>query len=81
MGALACGAVETFADDVLRVCNTAPALAAEIADFTGIAQVVEWMSNRGHGQPAFDLVAMDEFEYDFLVQTEPKGRWLAFGVT
>jgi len=81
MGRLACGAVETYADDVLRMREESPDLAAEVAAFTGVAQVVDWMSQRDDGKNAIDMIAMDEFEYEFLVQSEPGGRWLAFGVT
>jgi len=66
---------------VARMRETEPELAANIADFTGIAQVIDWMSLRGNGKPAVELIAMDEFEYDFIVEAEPNGPWLAFGVT
>lgn len=81
MGALTCGRVETYADDLLRVREIAPEVAAEISSFTGVGQVADWLSQRAHGPPRIDMIAMDEFEYDFLVEVEPNGRWLAFGVT
>jgi hypothetical protein len=81
MGALACGGLDTYAEDVARIGATIPGLAAEIASFTGVGQVIDWFSSRGHGQPPVDLVGMDEFEYDFLVQLGSEGSWLAFGVT
>jgi hypothetical protein len=81
MGRLACGQVETYADDIARISETSPDLAVELTGFTGVAQVVDWMCQRGDGKNAIDMIAMDEFEYDFLVQTEPNGLWLAFGVT
>jgi hypothetical protein len=84
MGTPACGSLETYADDVARLYLSHPALhhiAAEIADFKGIAQVVDWMSLRSSGKPAIDLIGMDEFEFDFLLEVEPEGLWLAFGVT
>lgn len=81
MGMPACGEVDTYAADVARLRATSPDLAAEIAGFTGVAQVIDWMSARCPAKPVIDLIAMDEFEYDFLVETEPAGRWLAFSVT
>lgn len=81
MGALGCGRVETYADDIVRLREITPDLAAEIANFTGVGQVVDWLSTRADGKPQLDMIGMDEFEYDFLVEMEPNGHWLAFGVT
>ena len=39
------------------------------------------MLRRGLDKPPLDLVGQDEFNYDFLVQYEQGGKWLAFGVT
>jgi hypothetical protein len=58
-----------------------PDVAAEIATFTGVEQVLTWMQQRGLIGRAVDIVGQDEFSYDFLVELEPAGRWLAFGVT
>ena len=58
-----------------------PDLAAEIAGFTGIEHVLTWMQRRGLAQAGIDIVGQDEFSYDFLIELEPQGRWLAFGVT
>jgi hypothetical protein len=33
------------------------------------------------GLKRVDIVAQDEFHYDFLIELEPGGRWAAFGVT
>ena len=81
MGALSCGLFDTYAEDILRIRGTLPELASEIANFCGVAQVVDWLSARGIGQTALDLIGMDEFEYDFVVQCEQEACWLAFGVT
>jgi hypothetical protein len=81
MGTLACFSFDTFADDIGRLRESLPDVANEIAGFTGIGQVMDWMVGRGADRPAVDLIAMDEFEYDFLVELEAVGRWLAFGVT
>ncbi len=81
MGRLACGKLETYADDVERIRLTDPSLAEAIASFTGVIQVVDWFTSRSSRKPAIDLVNMDEFEYDFVIELEPEGRWIAFGVT
>ncbi len=81
MGALACGSLDTYADDIARIRASLPGLADEIAGFIGIGQVVDWMAARNSEQPSIDIVAMDEFEYDFLIELKQETRWLAFGVT
>jgi hypothetical protein len=58
-----------------------PELAQEIAGFQGITGVLDWMKRRGLTQAAVDIVGQDEFHYDFLIELEPGGRWVAFGVT
>lgn len=58
-----------------------PDVAAEIAAFTGIEQVLTWMQRRGLTAHDVDIVGQDEFSYDFLVELATGGRWLAFGVT
>lgn len=58
-----------------------PEAAREVAAFTGVGQVLEWMQQRGLDLMTIDFVSQDEFEYDFLMEWERGGRWLAFGVT
>jgi hypothetical protein len=58
-----------------------PDLADDVAGFTGVGQVLEWMQRRGLDLKTIDFVQQDEFEYDFLLEWERGGRWLAFGVT
>jgi hypothetical protein len=70
-----------YADHVAALRREEPALAGELAGFTGVGQVLEWMKRRGLAQTRVDLVGQDEFHYDFLIELEPGGRWLAVGVT
>jgi hypothetical protein len=65
--------------DALRA--DAPELAREIEGFTGMGAVFDWAQRRGLDLRAIDFVPQDEFEYDFLLEWERGGRWLAFGVT
>jgi hypothetical protein len=58
-----------------------PDMAAEVAAFHSVEQVLQWMKRRGLTRAAVDLIGMDEFSYDFLIQLERDGRWIAFGVT
>ena len=69
--------------DYLRLLrNEAAELADEFASFTGVKDVLDWMQRRGlFGRDGVDMVGQDEFHYDFLIQLEPTGRWLVFGVT
>jgi hypothetical protein len=70
-----------YADYVVKLRAAAPDLADELADFHGIGQVLSWMVQRARNRVPVDTVGQDEFEYDFLMELEPGGRWLAFGVT
>jgi hypothetical protein len=70
-----------YADHVAALRNESPDLAAEIASFRSVEAVLQWMKQRGLTRAAVDLIGMDEFSYDFLIQLEPNSRWIAFGVT
>jgi hypothetical protein len=56
-------------------------LARQVAGFQGMSEVLDWMKERSLVPGTVDIVGQDEFEYDFLIQLEPAGRWLVFGVT
>jgi hypothetical protein len=70
-----------YADYVMALRDRSPELAAEVASFRSLERVLRWMGPRGLTQAAVDMIGMDEFSYDFLIQLEPAGRWIAFGVT
>lgn len=70
-----------YADYVTALRHESPDLAAEVASFRGLEQVLQWMQRRGLTNAAVDMIGMDEFSYDFLIQLEPDGGWIAFGVT
>jgi hypothetical protein len=70
-----------YADHVEALRIASPELAAEIASFHGAEDILQWMKRCGLTRAAVDLIGMDEFSYDFLIQLEPNGRWIAFGVT
>jgi hypothetical protein len=70
-----------YADHIEALRNESPDLAAETASFRSVEAVLQWMKQRGLTRAAVDLVGMDEFSYDFLIQLEPNGRWIAFGIT
>jgi hypothetical protein len=70
-----------YAEHVELLRATEPILAGELAEFHGVEQVLQWMQQRGLIKPALDLVGQDEFSYDFVIEFEPNGRWLAFGVS
>jgi hypothetical protein len=69
-----------FEDYVERLRPDHPELAADFAGFTGIEQVLQWMSRRALTGKDVDIIGQDEFHYDFLVRLDAEGRWLAFGV-
>jgi hypothetical protein len=76
-------AVLDYPDYIKRLRGQEPVLAEELAGFHGVENVLQWMEQRGLCQQkqTIDLVGQDEFSYDFLLQLEPAGRWLVFGVT
>jgi hypothetical protein len=73
--------MKDYPDHVRILAAEHPALAAEVGGFRGVADVLRWMQAHDLGRVSVDMVGQDEFEYDFLVQTEPGGPWLAFGIT
>jgi hypothetical protein len=70
-----------YADYVETLRAQAPELAGELAGFSGIGHVLTWMVRHARNRVPVDTVGQDEFEYDFLMELEPGGRWLVFGVT
>ena len=56
-------------------------LADEVAGFTGITSVMAWMQRHDRTRVPIDIIGQDEFHYDFMIELEPAGRWLVFGVT
>jgi hypothetical protein len=70
-----------YADHVAALRAESPDLAEEVASFRSVENVLQWMKRHALTQTAVDLIGMDEFHYDFLIQLEPAGRWIAFGVT
>jgi hypothetical protein len=70
-----------FEEQLAELRGHDPALAAEFAGFTGIEQVLQWMTRREPGRAPVDIVAQDEFHSDFLVRLSGDGRWVSFGVT
>jgi hypothetical protein len=70
-----------YPDHVRALAGERPDLAREVGCFTSISGVLDWMRRRGLCRASVDIVGQDEFEYDFLIQLEPTGPWVAFGVT
>ncbi len=70
-----------YPDDVDQLREQDPALAGEFTGFTGIRSVLDWMQQRGLAKASIDIIGQDEFHYDFLIELEPGGRWVGFGVT
>jgi hypothetical protein len=70
-----------YPDHVGDLAEHHPGLAREVAAFTGVSSILAWMQQRGLTRTAIDMIAQDEFEYDFLIQLAPQGDWVSFGVT
>jgi hypothetical protein len=69
-----------YPDYIAALRAQEPELAGELAGFFGISAVLDWMKERDLTRTAVDIVGMDDFNYDFLLQL-PSERWLVFGVT
>jgi hypothetical protein len=70
-----------YQDHVKELARSNPDLAALVAGWSSLESVLEWMKEKDFPPGSIDLIGQDEFEYDFLLELEPKGQWLAFGVT
>jgi hypothetical protein len=70
-----------YVDHVAALRARDAGLADEVASFTSISRVLTWMQQRALTQAKIDIVGQDEFHYDFMIELEPGGRWLVFGVT
>lgn len=70
----------TYADTIAELQTSEPKLATELAGFHGIDHVLTWMQQHDLSRNPVDMVAMDEFEYDFALAWS-EGKWLVFGVT
>jgi hypothetical protein len=80
MGCVAPSGLE-YPDHVRSLQQTHPELADVVGGFTGASDMLAWMQRAGLATSAVDIVAMDEFEYDFLLCLRPDGEWLAFGLS
>jgi len=69
-----------FQEYVQALRQDYPNLAAEFSPSDSLENVLAWMQRRGFPPGSVDLVAQDEFSYDFLIHLEPEDRWLVFGV-
>jgi hypothetical protein len=69
-----------YADYVAQLRVGWPKLADAFSGRDSIEHVLDWMDRRGFPPGSVDIVAQDEFSYDFLIRLEPEDRWLAFGV-
>jgi hypothetical protein len=70
-----------YRDHVENLRAVRPGLAAEVADFTGVTSVLNWMQARGLARTRVDIVGQDEFESDFLVYLGTDQEWVVFGLT
>jgi hypothetical protein len=70
-----------YPDYVRILGSSCPELAAELAPFHGLGNVLEWMKRLGLSLDAIELVTQDEFSHDVLIPWGPSGQVVAFGVT
>jgi hypothetical protein len=70
----------SYTDHIEKLRAADPTLAEQVAEFTSIKHVIDWMEQTGLPLASFDLVAQDEFCHDGLVPLAD-GRWLSFAMT
>jgi hypothetical protein len=70
-----------YADSILALRIDRPDLAEELAQFRGLANVMQWMAQRGVPLAAAEIIQQDEFSLDFVVPIDADGTHLAFGIT
>ena len=68
-----------YADYVAELRPTDAGLADTFAPHDSVEHVLGWMKEQGLPPGSVDMVAQDEFHYDFLIRL-PDARWLVFGV-
>jgi hypothetical protein len=67
-------------DHVEKLRAEYPELADAFAASDSLENVLQWMETRNLPPGSIDIIAQDEFSYDFLIRLEPEGKWLVFGV-
>ena len=68
-------------DDLQSLRRLHPGLVKELTGCDGVSDVLAWMQQRDLCGAAVDMIGLDEFEYDFLIELQTEGCWLAFGLT
>jgi hypothetical protein len=69
-----------YSDHVAALHTDYPDVATVFARSDSIENVLAWLATRELPAGAVDLIAQDEFSYDFLIPLDAQGRWLVFGV-
>jgi hypothetical protein len=68
-----------YTDYVAELRSADGYLADAFASYESVEHVLGWMKQQGLPPGSVDMVAQDEFHYDFLIHLLD-GRWLVFGV-
>jgi hypothetical protein len=68
-----------YTDYLQRFHQDHPALATALGDSDSLESVLAWLKQKDLPPGSVDIIAQDEFSYDFLIRLAEQ-RWLAFGV-
>lgn len=68
-----------YSEQLATLRNHHPDLAAGLGAADSLESVLAWLERQHLPAGSVDLVAQDEFSYDFLIRLAEK-RWLVFGV-
>ena len=70
-----------YQDHVARLRKLDPGLADQLASFTNLRHVLDWMKGRGLSLNDVDVIAQDEFSHDFLLRADDAGNYLSFAMS
>ncbi len=70
-----------YQNQIARLRMNDPELADQLASFTNLRHVLDWMKRSGISLDDVDVIAQDEFSHDFLFRFNGAGNYLVFGMS
>lgn len=68
-----------YSDYIADLQRSRPKIAKQIARFTNLEHILNWLTAQNYPLAALDMVTQDEFCHDLLVPLD--GDWLVFGMS
>lgn len=70
-----------YREHVGRLAATRPELADQLASFTNLRHVLDWMKRTWFDLTDVDVIAQDEFNHDFVFRCNGDDEFLVFGMS